>query len=71
MKVLGRFNPSTGLSVFQTVVIDELSALIESFNPSTGLSVFQTGWRCGAPTRRPHRFNPSTGLSVFQTDASA
>ena len=38
----GRFNPSTGLSVFQTFKQGQSGLAAASFNPSTGLSVFQT-----------------------------
>ena len=37
-----RFNPSTGLSVFQTAQRLRHHSANRSFNPSTGLSVFQT-----------------------------
>jgi len=46
------FNPSTGLSVFQTRAHRNSSRRRKSFNPSTGLSVFQTadvGFRLNNP----------------------
>ena len=60
------FNPSTGLSVFQTRRRGALRQLAQGFNPSTGLSVFQTTIS-EAYVRWQKSFNPSTGLSVFQT----
>jgi len=60
------FNPSTGLSVFQTDAGAVAGAARKSFNPSTGLSVFQT-LRILRQHGSIERFNPSTGLSVFQT----